>query len=171
MKLLIYHTEECDPKKCTGLRLERFGKAEVFRKARDIPRGALLLDPFSKKALSREDLPEAEKNGICALDCSWKNIEQIRRLRKRARPRSLPYLVAANPTYYGHPTKLSTVEALAASLYVLGRKEKAEELLEGFKWGHTFLELNEEPLKAYSEAEDSSEIVEIQKDFMPEEKS
>ena len=39
-------------------------------------------------------------------------------------------------------------------------------MLQGFKWGHTFLELNHELLEAYSEANTSSEVVEIQNDFL-----
>ena len=170
MELYVYHTGECDPKKCTGLRLKRMDKLELIRKTRNIPKRSLLLDPLASKALSPKDRDIAEKNGITALDCSWKNIEQIRTLDLKVKPRSLPYLVAANPTYYGHPTKLSTVEALSAALYILGEKEKAENLLQGFKWGHSFLDLNEEPLKAYSEAADSEEVVKSQEEFIPEKK-
>lgn len=171
MRLVIYHAEECDPKKCTGLRLGRLEKAEIVKGAREIPSGSVILNPFAERALSPEDSDAVERRGLTAFDCSWKEIDQIRGLRTDLIPRSLPYLVAANPTYYGHPTKLSTVEALAAALYIIGKKNRAEDLLEGFKWGRTFLELNSKPLEAYSEAEDSSEIVGIQREFMPEEKS
>lgn len=169
MQLNIYHSGECDPKKCTGLRLERMRKAKLVRRRRDIPDKSILLNPLASKALSPGDSGSADRYGITALDCSWKNIEQIHSLRKDLISRSLPYLIAANPTYYGHPTKLSTVEALSAALYILGEKESARNLLEGFKWGHTFLELNEKPLEAYSKTEDSQEIVEIQEEFIPEE--
>lgn len=170
MKLFVYHAEECDPEKCTGLRLKRMEKAEIVYKAGNVPTGAILLNPFADKALSPEDSELTHKKGICAFDCSWKKIEQIRDLSRNLVSRSLPYFVAANPTYYGHPTKLSTVEALTAALYIVGEKERARELLQGFKWGHSFLDLNEEPLEAYSEAENSAEIVKVQKDFMPGEK-
>lgn len=170
MKILIYHAEECDPKKCTGLRLGRMKRADIIYKLKKIPRGSMLLDPLVNKALSPEDRDIAKRNGICALDCSWKKINRIHKLRGSTEPRSLPYLVAANPVYYGHPTKLSTVEALFAALYILGEKNQAEKLLEGFKWGPSFLKLNREALKAYSQAKDSSEIIEIQREFMPEER-
>lgn len=165
--LTIFHVEECDPKKCTALRLEKMGKAKVVYRRKEIPKGSIMLDPLSSKALSSGDSKTAEKYGITALDCSWKEINQIHEFRQSVSPRSLPYLVAANPTYYGHPTKLSTVEALTATLYILGEKDRARDLLEGFKWGPSFIDLNKRPLEAYSKAGDSREIVEIQKEFMP----
>jgi pre-rRNA-processing protein TSR3 len=132
-----------------------------------LPRGAILLDPFAERALSKADEPLAKARGLVALDCSWKQVEQIARLRRRVAPRSLPYLVAANPTHYGRPTILSTAEALAAALYIMGEEAQARELLGAFKWGHTFLELNRELLEAYAGAADSSEVVALQRQFMP----
>jgi pre-rRNA-processing protein TSR3 len=35
-----------------------------------------------------------------------------------------------------------------------------------YKWGHTFLELNREMLETYAGAKDSTEVVEIQKQFI-----
>jgi ribosome biogenesis protein Tsr3 len=46
--------------------------------------------------------------------------------------------------------KLSTVEALSASLYVLGHKKEAIRILEPFTWGGTFHQLNIELLDAYA---------------------
>jgi len=79
--------------------------------------------------------------------------------------RCLPVLVAGNPVNFGIPTKLSTVEALAAALYISAFKEEATELLSMFKWGNTFLELNRERLERYATAKDSTEIVEMQNEF------
>jgi pre-rRNA-processing protein TSR3 len=81
--------------------------------------------------------------------------------------RSLPYLVASNPTHYGKPTTLSTAEALAAALFILGYRERARDILAGFKWGPTFFELNREPLEAYAAATNSAEVVDAQRQFMP----
>jgi len=80
--------------------------------------------------------------------------------------RSLPFLLAANPVNYGKPYKLSTVEAIAAAYYILGRKETAIRLLEKFSWGMQFVNLNENPLNDYSKANDSNDIEEIEKLYL-----
>ena len=38
--------------------------------------------------------------------------------------------------------------------------------LDGFKWGHTFLELNHDLLEAYSEADTSKDVVRVQNEFL-----
>jgi pre-rRNA-processing protein TSR3 len=78
-------------------------------------------------------------------------------------------LVAGNPVNFGKPTQLSTVEALAGALYIAGFKEEAIKLLSIFKWGHTFIELNNEKLESYVTAKDSKTIAELQKNFIEHE--
>jgi len=60
---------------------------------------------------------------------------------------------------------LTTIEAIAAATYLAGNKDQARRLLAGFRWGERFIELNYEPLEAYSAAETSGELVELQFDF------
>ena len=74
--------------------------------------------------------------------------------------------MAANPVNFGKPCKLSSVEALAAAVYIIGDKERAFELLSKVNWGIRFLEVNEEPLELYSGAKDSTEVVKIQADYL-----
>ena len=76
--------------------------------------------------------------------------------------------LAANPVNFGKPFKLSTVEALAAGLVILGEPKQAESILSKFTWGHVFLELNREPLQEYSAAKDSTEVVRIQMEYLKE---
>ena len=78
----------------------------------------------------------------------------------------MPYLIAANPVNYGIPTKLSTVEALSAALYIVGFEEEALMLLSKFSWGPEFVRLNETLLEAYAKASNSSDVVKLQKSFM-----
>jgi pre-rRNA-processing protein TSR3 len=80
--------------------------------------------------------------------------------------RALPFLVAANPVSYGTPFRLNTVEAFAGALVILGHRERAEAVLSKFTWGHTFLELNEEPLARYADCEDSSGVVAVQQEYL-----
>ncbi|MEW6592601.1 MAG: DUF367 family protein [Candidatus Hadarchaeota archaeon] len=170
MKLIAYNARECDPKKCTAERLRKFGKVEMVYSLQELPSGAVLLDPFAEKAISKEDLAAARSRGLAALDCSWKKIRRAAELRSRIISRALPYLVAANPTYYGRPTTLSTAEALAAALFILGEEVLASEILGVFKWGPAFLELNRGPLEAYAAAKSSAEVVAAQSKFMPQER-
>ncbi|MCK4902354.1 MAG: DUF367 family protein [Thermoplasmatales archaeon] len=167
MKLIVYHADEDDPKKCSAKKLHKFGFVKLETKIRKTPRDAILLNPFAEKSLSKEDLKIAEKNGILAVDCSWKNAEKsFDFLDKRCDSRALPFVVAANPVNYGKPFKLTTLEAFATAVYILGDTEKAEGMLNLYKWGPSFLTLNKEPLEDYRNAKNSSEIIEIMKQYM-----
>lgn len=167
MKVIVYHAEQCDPKKCTTIRLGRGGKIKVVNKLNMLQVGAIILDPFAEKAVSPEDRETVEKNGITALDCSWKRIDKSSVMFKgRKNHRSLPFLIAANPTNYGKPCILSTAEAIAATFYIVGLKNNAIQIMSRFKWGPHFLELNKELLEAYSHAKTSMEVVKIQNEFM-----
>ena len=162
----IYHAKQCDPKKCTTLKLKRHNMVRVVHRIRRLPHGAVILNPFSDRAFSLADRGRLERRGLAAIDCSWIHAIEVFELSLQGVSRCLPYLIAANPVNYGAPTKLSTVEALAAALYIAGFKEKAESLLSIFKWGPHFIELNLELLDSYAQAKNSAEVVELQKGFI-----
>jgi pre-rRNA-processing protein TSR3 len=154
---------EDDPKKCTAKKMERFGLAEMATNPRRLPRDALLLDPEAGQAVSRADLPLARAHGLAAVDCTWKRAATaFPGVPGRFHRRALPYLLAANPTAFGRPFQLSTVEAFAAALAILGERAHAERLLAKFGWGLRFLELNAEPLGEYAKAPDSRGVVAAQ---------
>ncbi|HVP24701.1 MAG TPA: DUF367 family protein, partial [Methanomicrobiales archaeon] len=102
---------------------------------------------------------------ITVLDCSWEVLDTsaIRSLRRR---RALPFLLAANPVNFGKPFKLSSLEAFAAALFILGEWEQAEKILSVYTWGHRFLEVNRDPLERYAGAKDSTEVVAIQGEYL-----
>ena len=167
VKITVYHAGQCDPKKCSALKLKRHQLIRIVRQVRWLPRGAVILSPFSKKAFSPADRDRLEGRGLAALDCSWVHADDVFEFSSRAVLRCLPYLVAANPVNYGVPTKLSTVEALASALYIAGHGDEAERLLSIFKWGPSFIVLNRELLETYSRARDSCEVVEMQERYVP----
>lgn len=55
INLIIYRIPQCDPRKCTALKLVRFGYAKLVRSSKFLPRHAVLLDPTAEKAFSKED--------------------------------------------------------------------------------------------------------------------
>ena len=75
--------------------------------------------------------------------------------------------MAGNPVSYGRLGRLSSLEALAAALYVLGFQEAAERLARLYKWGPGFLKLNREPLEAYRAAFSPAEVEATEKEFFP----
>lgn len=165
--IVVYHARQCDPGKCSALKLKRHNLVRVVHTRRGLPKGPVILNPLAKKAFSPSDRARLEKRGLVALDLSWKHADDVGKLLSlRGASRCLPYLIAANPINYGKPTKLSTVEALAAALFIAGFEAEAKKLLSVFKWGPTFLSLNEELLTEYAQTRNSLEIVEVQKQFM-----
>jgi pre-rRNA-processing protein TSR3 len=160
--LYAFRDNTCDPRKCTVKKLEKSGFLKIFTKISQIPRNTLLLDPTAEQALSPAD---RYVKSITVLDCSWVVLDtgKVRSWRIR---RALPFLIAANPVNFGKPCILSSVEALAGAIYILGEKDKAAELLSKVSWGIRFLEVNKEPLELYSNAKDSTEVVQIQALFL-----
>ena len=166
VRIVVYNARQCDPKKCTALKLEHHGLIRGVAQVRFLPKRAVVLNPFSEIAFSPADRGRVEDFGLAALDCSWEKAERFLSTHVRGTSRCLPVLIAGNPVNFSKPTKLSTLEALAAALFITGFREQASELLAMYKWGHTFLELNQEMLESYAIANDSAEIVELQRHFM-----
>ncbi|PSQ17964.1 hypothetical protein BRD02_02145 [Halobacteriales archaeon QS_8_69_73] len=162
MELHVRYEGDDDPEKCSARKLARFDLATLHRSARATPPG-VVLDPHADVALSPADDPPGDR--LVALDCSWETAD-AESFRLDGPPRALPFLVAANPVSYGTPFRLNTVEAFAGALRILGRRERAAELLGKFTWGHTFLELNDEPLRRYADCADSAEVVAVQEEYL-----
>jgi rRNA small subunit aminocarboxypropyltransferase len=166
-KLFVLHLRQDDPSKCTASKLRRLGMVSFLPLH---SRRGLLLDPYCDTSISRSDREDVLSEGLTAIDASWKKaVESFRGAGWRGdRRRALPYLVAANPTNYGIPVNLSTAEALAAALYIIGQEEQARDVIGSFRWGHSFMELNMRYLEAYRKAESSTAVVEAQRSFMRE---
>ncbi|MCU0799803.1 MAG: DUF367 family protein [Candidatus Thermoplasmatota archaeon] len=144
------------------------GLAQLVESPRKLPRGAVLLDPFSGVALSPSDREIVLYRGLAAVDCSWEKAEEaFGKVQKecKLKGRTLPMLLAANPTKFGKWGELSTLEAIAASYYIIGEKELSGRLLSIYTWGVRFLETNREPLEAYSQCSTSEDVVRVQSEF------
>ncbi|MHB9287586.1 DUF367 family protein [Halobacteriales archaeon Cl-PHB] len=166
MELHVRYEGDDDPEKCTARRLAKFDHAELHDSPRTVPPG-VVLNPFADQALSPADR-ENSHNRLVALDCSWETAE-AEAFDLPGLQRALPFLVAANPVNYGNAFQLTTLEALAAGLVILGEREQAEEICEVVRWGETFLELNDEPLRRYANCADSADVVEVQDDYLADE--
>jgi pre-rRNA-processing protein TSR3 len=149
-----------DPKKCTAAKMVKFGLAQSIKK---IGAKGMVLDPFAEKTLLPKD--RSIINTVIGIDCSWNLADQAFSKKFNGIKRKLPPLLAGNPVNYSKLNKLTTAEALSASLFILGFKEQSMELLDKFKWGHTFYELNHNLLDEYSKLENESQIELILKDY------
>ena len=148
--LMLYQD---DPKKCTAARMVRFDLARVARK---VAGDTILLDPFSDRLLLPED--RAHASSVTVIDCSWKRAGPVFSGGRSGLARRLPPLLAGNPVNYAKWSKLTTAEAAAAALYILGSSESARHILDKFRWGHTFLDLNRSLLDDYASAESAAHI-------------
>ena len=140
-QLFCVHFNECDPKKCTAIKLKKFGLIRFISRSSNKYKEAIFLTPIALKTLTIEDRGIILEKGLIVLDCSWKHLfeeKSVSYLNKR----KLPPLIAANPVNYGKWEKLSSVEALAASLYITGFENYADLLLSKFNWGLQFKILN-----------------------------
>ncbi|MEM4311098.1 MAG: DUF367 family protein [Nitrososphaerales archaeon] len=152
-----------DPRKCTASKLVRFGLAEPLFTLHKIPKRSIVLNPYSDEVLSKK-ASEISKI-IVAIDCSWNKASSFFKQKFKGFNFRLPKLLAANPAHYAHISILSTVEALAAALYILNSKEQAYQILSKFKWGINFITLNEKALKDYSEANNTEEIMLLEREY------
>lgn len=141
LKLYCLHYNECDPKKCTALKLKKFDLLKIINKVKGSLNKALTLNPFSKKEVSINDRKRILKYGLIVIDCSWKTLLNIKNLNKEY-ARRLPPLLAANPVNYGKWEKLTSAEAIAATLFITKFDDYAKLILSKFSWGNEFFKIN-----------------------------
>lgn len=158
LQILMFNQD--DPTKCTAAKLVKFGMAHKVRKP---SQKSMVLNPFSEEFVLKEDRDQIDS--ITAIDCSWELAQKMFHRRFEGLSRRLPPLLAGNPVNYAKIGKLTTAEAIAAALYIIGFDDVANSLLNKFKWGHTFYELNQDLLREYSNAQTREEIVTISKDY------
>jgi pre-rRNA-processing protein TSR3 len=53
-------------------------------------------------------------------------------------------------------------------MYILGEVEEAARYLSIYKWGPTFVTLNQEPLEAYRRARTEGKVLQAQREYFPQ---
>ncbi len=157
------------PRACTGRKLLALGRARPFSPGRSAAR-PLTLDPYATEVLSRADRPYALRHGVLVQDCSWNALSSRASSGRERLPsgggprRRLPLLLAGNPQHFGRWGELNSVEAMAAALVVLEEREEAASLLEGFRGGLGFLDVNRDRFDRYARARDGREVKRMERE-------
>lgn len=156
-KLAMWDFDHCDPKRCSGKKLERLGIITSLRVGQKFQ--GIVVSPNGKTVVCPDDLQIVEEFGASVVECSWARLDEVPFHKIGGKhERLLPYLVAANQVNYGRPWRLNCVEALAACFAIVGRMDWATQLLENFSWGLSFLKINAELLELYQKCTDSESV-------------
>lgn len=165
VKLAMWDFDHCDPKRCSGKKLERLGYIKNLRVGQKFQ--GIVVSPNGKGVVCPDDKEIVESFGAAVVECSWARLDEVPFNKIGGKhERLLPYLVAANTVNYGRPWKLNCVEALAACFAIVGHEEWAAKLLENFSWGLTFLDINKELLEVYRQCTDSESVEKAQNEWM-----
>ncbi|KAI1435811.1 hypothetical protein GGR50DRAFT_275472 [Xylaria sp. CBS 124048] len=156
-KAACWDLNHCDPKRCSGKKLIRLGLM------RDLHLGqrhnGVIITPNGKHTLSPADRELMDQYGAAVVECSWARTQEVQWSKVGGKcERLLPYLVAANTVNYGKPYRLNCVEALAASFYICGHPDWADEVLRPFNYGESFIAINSKLLKKYAACEDEDAV-------------
>jgi len=168
VRIYVIRLRGDNPKLSTALKLVRLGLA-IRVSPKTLPHGTVVLDPTAKEVLTPWDRGHLVRAGLTVIDASWnRGVQEITStaLRVKGFRRVLPPLKAGNPINYGIMTKLSSAEAIAAALIITGYRRLGESVISKFKWGHTFLELNNELLRKYSRVRSVEEMLSVQEEVL-----
>jgi pre-rRNA-processing protein TSR3 len=154
-----------DPAKCTAKKMAHMELATEVTRKFHASNTTLVLNPFAGTLLTPLDVGA---KSILAIDCSWNQAQEVFFRKIGGKHRRLPALLAANPTNYARLGILSSLEAVAATMFILGEKDQGMSFLNLYKWGPTFETLNHDPLEEYSGARSETEVEEIEQSFFPQ---
>ena len=153
-----------DPTKCTARKMIHMDLAKGVSRKFHASDSTIVLNPYAHRVLSP---PDRIAKGILVVDCSWNLAQEVFFKRLGGKHRRLPILLAGNPTNYARPGMLSSLEAMAATLYILGEVEEAERYLSIYKWGPTFETLNKEPLEDYRKSRTEGKVLTHEREYFP----
>lgn len=165
MNVFVIDYGQDDPAKCTAKKMAHMGLATEVTRKFHASNTTVVLNPFAPTVLTPAD---ASSKSILAIDCSWNQAQEVFFRKIGGKHRRLPALLAGNPTNYSRLGILSSVEAVAAALFVVGEAEEARSFLRLYKWGSTFETLNHDPLEEYSKASSEQEVEEAERSFFPQ---
>jgi pre-rRNA-processing protein TSR3 len=153
-----------DPTKCTARKMVKMDLARGVSRKFHASDNVIVLNPFAIRVLSP---PDGGAKSVLVVDCSWNQAQEVFFRKLGGKHRRLPALLAANPTNYSKAGMLSSLEAVAATMYILGEVEEAKRYLALYKWGETFETLNREPLEAYRRARTEGRVLQAEREFFP----
>jgi pre-rRNA-processing protein TSR3 len=153
-----------DPVKCTARKMIHMELAKGVGRKFHASDTTIVLNPFARRMLSP---PDRGAKGILVVDCSWNQAQEVFFRKLGGKHRRIPLLLAANPTNYARAGMLSSVEAVAATLYILGEVEEARSYLSIYKWGPNFETLNKEPLESYRMCKSEGKVLREEREYFP----
>ncbi|CAD2104977.1 ribosome biogenesis protein TSR3, putative [Plasmodium vinckei brucechwatti] len=163
IKLFMIDYNECQNKKCSCKKLYRFKKIKKVQLNKKFK--GIVLTPFCDKYFSIDDIQIVEKNGLAVVDCSWKSIDLLKKV-KYTNQRKLPYIIAVNSINYGKPYKLSCLESLAFCLYICNYNKQYNDILSIYKWSLNFTNVNMEVLEKYKLCRNHEDIKKAEQEFI-----
>ena len=165
MNIFALEMGQDDPQKCTARKMIQMELAKGVGRKFHASDSIIVLNPYAHRVLSP---PDRGAKGILVVDCSWNQAQEFFFKKLGGKHRRLPVLLAANPTNYAKPGVLSSLEALAAALYILGEVEEAKRYLAIYKWGPTFETLNQEPLEDYRKSRTEGKVLQREREYFPQ---
>jgi pre-rRNA-processing protein TSR3 len=151
-----------DPMKCTARKMINMDLARGVSRKFHASDKVIALNPYAHRVLSP---PDRTAKSVLVVDCSWNQAQEVFFRRLGGKHRRLPTLLAANPTNYSRAGVLSSVEAVAATMYILGEVEEATRYLSIYKWGPNFITLNQEPLEAYRRSRTEGRVLRAEREY------
>ena len=153
-----------DPTKCTARKMIHMDLAKGVGRKFHASDTVIVLNPYAHRVLAP---PDKGAKSVLAVDCSWNQAQEVFFRKLGGKHRRLPILLAANPTNYSRAGMLSSLEAVAATMYILGEVEEAMVYLAIYKWGPNFETLNREPLEAYRKARSEGRVLQAEREYFP----
>ncbi|CUS09682.1 unnamed protein product, partial [Tuber aestivum] len=155
----------CDRKRCSGQKLMREGLIRSM--PLDKKFNGVVITPTGKTVVSPADKELMEKHGAAVVECSWARLADVPFHKIGGKcERLLPYLIAANTVNYGKPWRLNCAEALAACFVIGGHTDWAEQILEPFPYGGSFLEINGELLEKYAACASADDVKNVEAEWL-----